>query len=126
MSRSNRSTTQEQRAHRRVRGLNRSFSDLREEHKTLQEEVDALREENRAIRTQLKKVQRLLEDHMDQNRAIRVHENRLDDLELRLHGKVGRSTFEMVEETLKQLRARIEFLADYLDAEAQKELTEQA
>lgn len=104
-----------QRLERRLSGLNRSFNQLREENRELREEIATLKEfENRAG-DQLIDLHERLEDHRDRFRQIKVNEHRINDIYLRLQGKVGISAFEILEERIKQVRTQIDFLGDAVE-----------
>lgn len=109
-----------ERLERRINGLKHALNELRQENEELRQEVAALQEFESRAGNQLIDLHERLEDHRDQFRQVRVNENNIEDLSLRVESKVGNSAFETMEERFKQLRRRLDYLSDAVDVDTDR------
>jgi prefoldin subunit 5 len=105
------------RLERRMNGLKQSLSELREENEELRQELAVIHAYHSYMGSRLEDIDQQLDDRRETLRQVHVNEDTLEDLDLRLQGKVGVSAFEVMEERVKQFRSQLNFLADYVDVE---------
>lgn len=106
-----------ERLERRLNGLKRNMTEIREENQELRKQLSMMHAYNAYMEDRLDDLNDKLEDYRENFQQIRVNESRLDDVDLRMRGKVGTADFSILNERVRQLRARIDFLTDYLDVE---------
>lgn len=113
-------SAQLQQLDRRISGLKSTINDIREEQEALREDVEALKEFETRASDRFEDMDEKFEEYGDRLRDIAVNKGGIADLDLRLQGKVGNSDFESLEERVKQLQARMEFVSAAIDKEQQE------
>lgn len=100
---------------RRISGLQSSLSDVKAQNRALQDRVEALEEFQEYARDRFDDIDEALNDIQEGMQEIQVNKERMQDLNLRLNGKVGNSDFNALEEKVKQVRRQIEYLLDDIE-----------
>lgn len=111
------------RLERRINALKNAINDLRSEQEELREDIEDLQAFRDRVQDQFEDVHDTLDGHGERLREVRVHRDRLDEHDARLGSKVGQTRAEAIEEQIRQLRTRLDFLADAVDdAELERDI----